>query len=128
MSLYLSNITDRISAWITSRFGRDVLMDRKERATRLVEEAIELAQAEGIDFAVVARVAVRVYERPVGEPRQEAAGVTVCLIAYCFAADLHPLVIAEQEIHRVEGVPAEVTRAKHAEKVRAGTSMPSSEG
>lgn len=128
MSIYLSNVTDRIAAWVTSRLGREVLVDRKERATRLVEEAIELAQAEGVDIDVISRVANRVYERPVGDPRQEAAGVSVCLIAYCFAADLHPIAIAEAEILRVEHVPAEVTRAKHAEKVRAGTSMPRQNG
>jgi hypothetical protein len=116
-------LRERIGAWVVSRLGGELLRNRPERAMRLAEEAIELAQAEGVSESDVARIVARVYSRPKGEPTQEMGGVMVCCHAWAIAAfqDLDKL--TEREVNRVEAVPAEVTRAKHAAKAHAGTAL-----
>lgn len=116
-------LTNRIAAWVRSRLGTAVLMDREERAARLVEEAIELAQAEGMARSDVVKITNRVFDREVGEVTQEVGGIGVCLLAYCHAADLDFVMLTKREVDRIEKVPAEVTQAKHDAKVKAGTAM-----
>ena len=120
----VENLTIRVVAWVESRLGTKILMDRKERAARLLEEALELAQAEGVPEILATNLARRVYDRPVGEPRQEAAGVGVCYLAYCHATDLAPLDVVAEEMTRVEGVDPAVTRARHDFKAAAGLALP----
>ncbi len=125
MSQQIRYLTNRIAAWVRSRLGTEVLMDRQERAARLVEEAIELAQAEGVPEIRVVNIARRAYERPVGEVEQEVGGIGVCILAYCYAADLDFLALTDREVKRIEKVPAEVSLAKHNAKAKAGTAEPS---
>lgn len=54
----------------------------KIRSLRLLEEAIELAQAEGVTIDEVEIVADQVYSKPIGNPKQEVGGVIVCLTNY----------------------------------------------
>lgn len=123
----MDNLMFRAAAWVESRFGREVLMNRQERARRLVEEAIELAQAEKVDSLEVLKIAARVYDRPPGEPRQEFGGVLLTALAYSYAAQCRTTDVALDEIVRVERVPAEISRAKHNAKAAAGTAIPSEE-
>lgn len=60
--------------WACRCFGEQVTADRKERALRVLEEAIELAQAEGIEVNQAANLVGYVYSRPPGEPSQELGG------------------------------------------------------
>jgi hypothetical protein len=119
----LGHLTNRIAGWVRSRLGEKALMDRQERAARLVEEAIELAQAEGVPEIRIVNVARRVYDRPVGEVEQEIGGIGVCLLAYCHASGFNFVTLTDREVTRIEKVPVEVSRAKHNAKVRAGTAM-----
>jgi hypothetical protein len=119
----VDDLTIRISKWVVNRFGRRCLLDPRERAMRLLEEAIELAQAEDISLFDASKVAVRVYERPKGEKKQEAAGVAVTLLAYCRARRFDFLRITDREVTRVESIDPEISRAKHAAKVHAGTAI-----
>lgn len=73
------------TAWAERCFGRAVVEDRQERATRILEEAIELAQAEGLGEELVARMTSRVYAKPPGDPRQELGGLGVCVLVYAEA-------------------------------------------
>jgi hypothetical protein len=111
----------RVARWVVDRLGEQCLMDRQERALRLLEEALELAQAEGISVSTAERTKDRVYARPPGEPAQEFGGVMVCAYGWAVAAGEDPDVLTEREIARIEAVPAEVTRAKHAAKAASGT-------
>jgi hypothetical protein len=76
----------RIGAWVETRFGRDCLEDGVERALRVLEEASELAQAEGVPEEQARRVCGAIYAKPVGDPDQEAAGVFVTLLGWGVAA------------------------------------------
>jgi hypothetical protein len=117
------NHRKRIEAWVLDRLGTECLMDREERAKRLFEEAAELLQAEDVSFVHAVNILRRVYDRPKGEPEQEMGGVMVCAHAWAVAADQNLVVLTEREVARIESVPAEVTRAKHAANAKAGTAI-----
>ena len=72
---------DRVSDWVRASFG-DGAMHRQERAMRVLEEAIELAQAEEIADEDVQRLSAHVYAKPPGSPDQEVGGIGVCLLAW----------------------------------------------
>lgn len=116
------NFTERVRAWLVSRLGEQSL-DRRERALRIVEEAVELAQAEGISQSQVIITSDRVYNRPVGEPAQEVGGLMVCVHGWIASTGENLDALTEREVSRIESVPAAVTRAKHDEKARAGTTV-----
>jgi len=98
-------------------------MNRRERALRLIEEAIELGQTEGVTVEDVIRVSDRVFSRPVGNPEQAVGGVGVCLLAYCYAAAIDFETFTRREIERIEHLDPNIVRAKHQAKVIAGTGM-----
>lgn len=108
----------RVREWVESRIGKRH-MDRRERAMRLLEEAIELAQAEGITREMVDNQAAHVYARPVGEPSQEAAGVAVCLLGWCAATGNMLATLAEREVRRIEAKPVAEIRGSVARKADA---------
>lgn len=58
------------------------------RALRLLEETLELCQAEGVTPEEAAIIVRQVYSRPVGEAEQELGGVMTTLMAYAYTAGL----------------------------------------
>jgi hypothetical protein len=108
----------RMMRWVCSRIGADH-MQPKERAMRLLEESIELAQAEGITLQQVGKQVEHVYSRPIGFALSEAAGVAVCLLAYCAARDTTIDEIARVELTRIEHKPIEQIRGSLARKADA---------
>lgn len=113
----------RIRTWLQRVLGDEVRTNRAERAARLVEEAIELAQVEGVELDGIDRIAKRVYRRPVGEASQEVAGVAVCLLAFADATSIDLNAVTGKEIARIEQVPAEKIRARHNAKAADGTAL-----
>jgi hypothetical protein len=110
----------RILAWAVASFGA-VARNRDERAARLAEEAIEVAQAEGVSLEVIQRIAARVYSRPAGEIGREIGGVALTLEALAENLGRSADADCETELARVLAKPADHWRTKHAEKVAAGT-------
>lgn len=105
----------RVESWVVTRIG-ETHMQSSERAIRLLEESIELAQAEGITAEQVAKQSEHVYSRPVGTPRQEAAGVAVCLLGWCAANQTTFEALADEEISRIEAKPIDQIRGSVARK------------
>ncbi len=116
------SIGTRIAWWVTTCFG-SAAMKREERATRLLEEAVELAQAEGVPQELVDRLTRHVYSKPVGDPPQEGAGVALCLEAWAVSAGQDVRDLALRELERVEGFTPEHFRKRHAAKVAAGSAV-----
>lgn len=87
---------------------------------RVLEEALELAQASGIYRGQVSIIANHVYSRPKGEVSQEHAGVMVSLLASATANGLYLEDITQTEIDRIWSVPLETILEKQAMKNRAG--------
>lgn len=120
---------ERVLAWAVENFG-PIARNRDERAARLVEEAIEVAQAEGLSLAILKRIADRVYARPAGELWQEIGGLAITLDALAENAGLNVQDEADREWSRVVSLPKDWWQRKHAAKVAAGTadlSPPSAE-
>lgn len=109
------NLESRVAAWVRTRIGPEH-MNRRERAMRLLEEAAELAQAEGVTSEQASKQMEHVFRRPAGDPAQEAGGVAVCLLAWCAATGntLHD--IATREVERIEAKPVEEIRGSVARK------------
>lgn len=62
--------------------GHEKKLTRKVRALRLLEEAIELAQAELVTVEEVGVIISQVYAKPPGHPVQELGGVLTTAGAY----------------------------------------------
>ncbi|MGA2270304.1 MAG: hypothetical protein ABSH44_17670 [Bryobacteraceae bacterium] len=113
-----TGLEERVAEWIRTRIGEPNL-HHKERAMRLLEEALELAQAEGITIDQVGWQVDHVFARVKGEPAQEAAGVAVCLLGWCAATGNNLLALAIQEIERIEAKPLDEIRGSLARKADA---------
>lgn len=109
----------RFLAWAKETFG-EIAVDRRERARRFLEEAIELAGAAGISPEDALRILERCYERPQGFMPVEAgqAQVTLELFAKSQLIDLE--VEADREFFRVQKIPKEEWLRRHAAKVALG--------
>lgn len=112
-----------VGQWVVACWGEQV-MNPHERALRVLEEAAELAQAEGVLFALAVRVLDVVFSRPPGQPEQEAGGIGVTLLAwaYCRSLSLDALIAAE--IARVLAKPIAHFQTRQAEKASLGISEP----
>lgn len=106
---------DRVLPWMLKCFGHDVSMDSVERNHRFLEEALELVQAIGCTRSEAHQLVDYVFDRPAGEPAQEAGGVMVTLAALCIANDLCMHEAAETELARI-WTKVDVIRAKQATK------------
>ena len=113
------DLQHRVAEWVRTRIGR-AHMAPAERAMRLLEEAMELAQAEGVNEAQVYAQMKHVFSRPAGEPLQEGAGVAVCLLAWCAARGVLFREVAEREVDRIEAKPIEQILGSLARKADAG--------
>lgn len=106
--------------WARETFGDEVLRDRKERVLRVLEEAIELAQAEGVTAEEARRLVDYVLARPPGEPAQELGGVRLTCLVYASAAGFSADTAELAELERVLVKDPEVFRRRNREKRNAG--------
>lgn len=91
---------ERVTDWIRSTFGEDVITDIPERVARFMEEAIELGQALGATREDMYRLITYTYSRALGEPEQEIGGVMVTLNGLATAVGINTLEAAETELAR----------------------------
>lgn len=110
----------RVARWCADAFGADSLYDRRKRALRLLEEALELFQAEGGSADQATALALRVFSRSPGTPALEAGGVALTLLSYCEAAGISVDRCEAAEIARIFAKPVEEARARYQAKVDAG--------
>ena len=92
----------RIAAWVRKVFTEAEAQNAPERALRLVEEAIELAQACGVGRDALHRLVDYVLDRPVGDPAQEVAGTMVTLYALAQAINVDADDAFENEVSRIQ--------------------------
>lgn len=76
----------QVKDWITGMLGEITFKSHRERALRFIEEAIELAQACGLERQDVAYTIEYVYDKPPGNVAQEIGGVhsTVLCLSQAF--------------------------------------------
>lgn len=80
MSRHWTSLT---MAWSKLVFRDQVqVLTPRVRAMRLLEEALELAQAEDVFLSEALIIINQVYEKPRGDPRKELGGVLITAAAY----------------------------------------------
>lgn len=109
-----------VSKWATACFGRNEALSVAQRGMRLVEEAIEAAQAACVPKEKVLAMVEHVYERPAGELHQELGGVGITLLALAQAAQLSADDCEAMELERVLSKPTKYYAERNAAKNAAG--------
>jgi hypothetical protein len=79
----------RVEEWLEACFPPAVRSNRGERTHRFLEEALELAQANGCSREDALTLVDYVFGRPQGDAAQEVGGVMVTLASLCSAASLN---------------------------------------
>jgi hypothetical protein len=121
-SLHLAHaaLPEQIAEFVTKTWGAANFTSDVERTVRVVEEAIEFAQANGLAEVFVKMLAGYVYNRLPGAPVNEAAGLGVTLIAWCHSRGIDLDDITLTELARVKSIHRDALRAKQHEKFLAG--------
>lgn len=100
MSAEITSYQSRVEQWLEACFPVSVRSDRGERTHRFLEEALELAQANGCSRADALALVDYVFGRPSGRPEQEVGGVMVTLASLCSASDINMDEAGDQELDR----------------------------
>ncbi len=114
-----------VGSWVARTFGVAVSQNLKERATRVVEEAIELAQAEGVDYRVIEDLLNHVWRKTPGHPLQEVGGIGVTLLAYCEAKGISAETQEMNEVERVLSLPRSYFETRQNIKAAKNVAMQS---
>lgn len=109
----------RALQWAQKTFG-DIALDPRERTLRFLEEAIEVANAMGIEPETVQAVVTRTYERHQGAINREIgqAQLTLELLSKVLKVDQDHE--ATEEFYRIQKVPQAEWERRHAAKVALG--------
>lgn len=100
MSSGLSSYQQRVERWLDACFPPAVRSDRAERTHRFLEEALELAQANGCSRDDALALVEYVFGRPVRRPDQEVGGVMVTLAGLCSASGINMDDAGDRELER----------------------------
>lgn len=110
-----------VRKWMELCFSDRTRTNKRERAFRFLEEALELFQSMGCTQYEAEELVAYVFRRPVGETSQEVGGVMITLAALCQAADVNLHFAAIDELNRVNRPEViEKIRAKRANRVVPG--------
>lgn len=117
MSSDLTSYQQRVEQWLDACFPPTVRSDRVERTHRFLEEALELAQANGCSRDDALALVEYVFLRPVGRPDQEVGGVMVTLAGLCSASAINMDDAGDRELernwHRIETIRAKQQAKPH---------------
>ncbi|MGJ3629289.1 hypothetical protein AB5I41_24955 [Sphingomonas sp. MMS24-JH45] len=100
MAAGLASNQSRVERWLRACFAPTVSLDRAERTHRFLEEALELAQANGCSRDDALASVTYVFDRPVGRPEDEVGGVMVTLAGLCGASGIDMGEAGERELER----------------------------
>ena len=114
---------EMLLSWVERVFGGKSARPF-ERALRVVEEVVELAQAEGIPRERVHQIVDYVYGRPAGEWVSEAGAVGLTLLAYCRSRGVSADLVEVVETQRAFSMSETVLAGRHEQKVMAGIAGP----
>lgn len=116
----LDDLQVRLTTWARAAFGEEHVSSVPQRALRLLEEAIELAQAAGVDQSLALKLVEFVYSRPVGDLFQEIGGVGVTALVFAESAGISAEKAIDKEAKRVLSKPVEHFTKRNAAKGAAG--------
>ena len=96
----INSYQERVEQWLEACFPPEVRADRGERTHRFLEEALELAQANGCSRSDALALVDYVFDRAKGDPVQEVGGVMVTLASLCSATSLNMDEAGDMELAR----------------------------
>lgn len=108
--------------WAAKTFG-PVALDRRERALRLLEEVLELAQTEGVEPEMARLVTERVFSRPAGDTAAELGAVVMTLEALAANLGIDPATVGQAEWQRVRALDPEWFARRHRAKIETGCAV-----
>jgi len=108
-----------VAAWVRVTFGEESFT-RNERVIRFLEEAIELAQSEGMPIETLLAVVRHVYSKPAGSISQEVGGVGITLLAYCEYIGISADACELAEWERISAIDVNYFRQRQNKKADAG--------
>lgn len=109
--------------WAERAFGMSHVTNPKIRALRLLEEAIELAQAESIPRHMIDHCTDIVYGRPVGTAAQEIGGVLMTTAVYCSCRNMDMELVLSYELDRVLSKPLDNFAKRNQDKIDMGLTL-----
>lgn len=115
MSPETNSYQQRVERWLVACFSPTVRSDLRERTHRFLEEALELAQANGCSRDDAHSLVEYVFGRPKGEPEFEVGGVMVTLAGLCSASGINMDDAGDRELER-NWKRIDVIRAKQQAK------------
>ena len=117
-----------VEAFVRTRWGDKIYDSLEERTARILEEAIELFDAEHKDRdaarAQAHKMVDHVFDHAKGEVNQEAGGLIVTFLAYCGAKGVRLDKLADDEIARVMKMSKEHFVKRQQTKAVAGVAIP----
>lgn len=114
-----ASIQNELRQWIETRLGLKA-MHPKERGRRAGEEVLELMQVLGVDRTEAHRLVDHVYDKPVGDLRQELGGAALTLLGCAEGTGYNLGVCAEDELKRILELPPEKFQKRQSENIRDG--------
>jgi NTP pyrophosphatase (non-canonical NTP hydrolase) len=111
---------EQVHDWCAAAFGADHANSIPQRGIRLLEEAIELAQACGCEREMCHKLIDHIFDKPAGEIGQEIGGVGTTLLALAAAAHRSAEAEERAEVARVLSKPLEYFAARNKVKNDAG--------
>ena len=90
----------RVTEWLEACFPESVCQDPHERTHRFLEEALELAQANGCSRQEAEALLSYVYSRPKGQPELEVGAVILTLASLCSATRINMNAAGDKELER----------------------------
>lgn len=112
------NFQRRVDMWVSSVLGLSMRNSQIERAYRLIEEALEAAQAVHVSKDDAIKLVDYVYSRKKGDSYQEAGGCLIVLAAYCNSLAIDMKNAGEVELARCWHHADEIAARAHAKEIR----------
>ena len=100
MKSEITSYQQRVERWLETCFPPEVRTNRSERNHRFLEEALELAQANGCSRQDALALVDYVFGRPEGDPAREVGGVMVTLASLCSASAINMDEAGDVELER----------------------------
>lgn len=104
----------RFGNWLMTAKGGE--LHGAEQAARVLEEAVELAQACRVDRDTAMNIVRAVYNGHPGDVAQEAGGVGVTLLACCETLGISADMAEAEELERVTTIPVAVFQHRQRQK------------
>lgn len=116
----MNTLAKLVLHWAHSTFG-DIALNPVERTLRIVEEAVELAQADDCPKDKLHAIIERAYSRPKDEVYKEMGGLLATVYARCGLEGWDPDMVLSAEVTRILSKPRKHWADKHDAKAADGT-------